>query len=187
MYPQTAIYSSPHPDLRSLPLPGRGGRRPGWGIPDKKNRTPALWIDWEASGNASNCHAKPTQNPPPTPQFLQNSNILPSHNGLISLYLKRTLSPKASSIKNNAYICTRNRHESCRAMRKSICISPTFKVRQNFNQRTAILMPLASAYVLALCHCILEHGIRFKVGFILERCLAIPKSRRTNNSSSMLF
>ena len=72
-------------------------------------------------------------------------------------------------------------------MRRSICIGPTFKVRQNFNQRTTILMPFASAYVLVLCHCILEHRIRFNVGFILEGCLAIPKSRRTNNASSMLF
>jgi len=48
-------------------------------------------------------------------------------------------------------------------------------------------MPFASAYVLAFCHCILEHRIRFKVGFILERCLAIPISCRTNNASSMLF
>lgn len=50
-----------------------------------------------------------------------------------------------------------------------------------------ILMPFVSAYVLASCPYISEHRIRFKVGFILERCLAIPKSRRINNASSMLF
>ena len=50
-----------------------------------------------------------------------------------------------------------------------------------------ILMPFASAYVLVMCHYISEHRIRFKVGFILERRLAMPTIHGTNNSSSMLF
>lgn len=48
-------------------------------------------------------------------------------------------------------------------------------------------MSFASAYVLAFCLCIKEHRIRFKVGFILGRRLAMPKWCRTNNASSMLF
>lgn len=67
-----------------------------------------------------------------------------------------------------------NRRElSCDAKKAFVWVPP-FKVRQNFNQRTTILMSFASGYVLAYCHCISEHRIRFKVGFILERCLAIP-------------
>ena len=66
------------------------------------------------------------------------------------------------------------------------CIGPNRKVRQDFNQRTKVLMPVASAYVLAMCHCISEQRIRLKVDYLLERCLAIPKSRRTDNASSML-
>ena len=70
---------------------------------------------------------------------------------------------------------------------ESICIGPNRKFRQKFNQRTMILMPFASAYVLVMCHYISEHRIRFKVGFILERRLAMPTIHGTNNSSSMLF
>jgi hypothetical protein len=50
-----------------------------------------------------------------------------------------------------------------------------------------ILMPFASAHVLVCNHYILKYRIRFNVGFILERSLAIPNMRRTNNASSMLF
>ena len=76
---------------------------------------------------------------------------------------------------------------SSRAMRRSICIGPNRKIRQIFNQRTQILMPFASAYVMVLYHCILKHRIRLKVGFILGRRLAMPAIHGTNNASSMLF
>ena len=48
-------------------------------------------------------------------------------------------------------------------------------------------MPFAFAYVLAFCHCISEHRIRFKFSFTCGRRLATPNECRTNNTSSMLF
>lgn len=57
---------------------------------------------------------------------------------------------------------------------ESICIGPPFKVRQILIQRTTILMPFASAYVMVLYHCILEHRIRFKTVLLWKgvwRCL----------------
>ena len=71
--------------------------------------------------------------------------------------------------------------------KKSICIGPLIKVRQILTQGQTILMPFVSAYVLALCHYISEHRIRFKVGFTCGRRLAMPNECRTNNASSMLF
>ena len=74
---------------------------------------------------------------------------------------------------------------SCDA--ESICIGPYLKIRQILDTRTMILMPFALIYVLVVCHYISEHRIRFKVSFTCGRRLAMPKVRRTNNSSSMLF
>ena len=48
-------------------------------------------------------------------------------------------------------------------------------------------MPFAFAYVLVSYHCISGHRIRFNVSFTCGRRLAMPKVRRTNNASSMLF
>lgn len=74
---------------------------------------------------------------------------------------------------------------SCDA--ESICIGPYLKIRQILYTRTMILMPFALIYVMVVCHYISKHRIRFKVGFTCGRRLAMPKVRRTNNSSSMLF
>ena len=51
---------------------------------------------------------------------------------------------------------------------ESICIGLPFEFRQITKSKTLILMSFAFAYVLALCHCILEHRIRFNWFYLVK-------------------
>ena len=85
-------------------------------------------------------------------------------------------------------ICTRKSTRVVVRCEESICIGPTIKVRQILKPKDHSTDAFCFAFMLAvLASAYWGHRIRFKVGFILERRLAMPKWCRTNNASSMLF